>query len=294
MSVALADQPFKRPGTSRGLIEVVKQPYLTSLIVHKELRQRYRGSIFGMIWSYVKPATQFIVFYVAMGMFMGMNKNIDNYVIYLFSGIVAVNYFSEAFGNSTRSIVGNAPLVKKIYLPRELFPVSSLWVAFVHFLPQAVILIIGCFVVGWHPTWLQIGAILLGFIIISVFALGLGLIFGAINVFYRDAENFVDLIMMVVTWVSPVFYQWQMVRDVLLPPLHGIGWYLYQANPIAVVVELFHYGFWDSTVPAEISAASMLPRLAQWSAISLVIAVIVLAIGEFVFRRLDPKFAQEL
>ena len=63
---SIADQEFVTPGRSSGLFEVIKQPYLTSLIVHKELRARYRGSVFGMLWSYAKPATQFLVFYYAI------------------------------------------------------------------------------------------------------------------------------------------------------------------------------------------------------------------------------------
>ena len=67
---------FTRPGTSRGLFEVFRKQYLLQLLVHKELRVRYRGSILGMLWSYAKPATQFLVFYFAIGVFMGMNRNI--------------------------------------------------------------------------------------------------------------------------------------------------------------------------------------------------------------------------
>ncbi|MDU7516957.1 MAG: ABC transporter permease [Varibaculum cambriense] len=199
---------FTRPGTSHGLFEVVRKQYLLQLLVHKELRVRYRGSILGMLWSYAKPATQFLVFYFAIGVFMGMNRNITNYVVYMFAGVVAVNYFSEIFGNCTRSLVQNQDLVKKIYLPRQLFPVSSVWVAFVHFVPQVVILIIGSLIFGWRPGINNLLAVLLAFVVLTIFSLGLGLLGGAFNVLYRDAENFVDLILMVATWASPVLYKW--------------------------------------------------------------------------------------
>jgi ABC-2 type transport system permease protein len=102
---------------------------------------------------------QFIVFYFAMGVFLGLNKQ-PNFVIYMFSGIILVNFFSEALGNATRSVLANGALVKKIYLPRELFPVASVWVAIVHFLPQFLILLIACFFFGWTPSVVQIvGAI---------------------------------------------------------------------------------------------------------------------------------------
>ena len=78
--------------------------------------------------------------------------------IYLFSGIVLINFFNEALGNASRSIVNNGGLIKKIYLPRELFPVASVWVSAVHFFPQLVILVGACLYAGWHPSFLQLAA----------------------------------------------------------------------------------------------------------------------------------------
>lgn len=278
------------PGESVGILGALQKRFLLKLIVRKELRVRYRGSILGMLWSYAKPATQFIVFYVAIGQFMGMNRAIENYVVYMFAGVVVVNYFSEIFNNATRSIVANTPLVKKIYLPRELFPLSSVWVAFVHFVPQVVILVIGALIYGWRPTLLGVGAILLGFAIITIFALGLGLIGGALNVFYRDAENFVELFLMVATWASPVLYKWQMVEGVFQGSWRWL-WHLYQLNPITTVVELFHYGFWGATrgVVAELPGS-----FAFWSVLTCLITGLFLALGQHTFKKLDGRFAQEL
>ncbi|MDO4258836.1 MAG: ABC transporter permease [Actinomycetaceae bacterium] len=290
----VAEQAFRTPGRSAGLLEVVRQPYLTTLIVHKELRARYRGSVFGMLWSYAKPVTQFLVFYFAIGVFMRMNEQINHYVIYMFSGVVAINYFSEAFGNATRSVVGNAPLVKKIYLPRELFPVSALWVALVHFLPQVFVLFCGSLFFGWRPTLGGIAAILLGFLTITFFSLGLGLLAGALNVYYRDAENFVDLILMVATWVSPVLYTWKMVHDQLGAHFGGIPWILYQLNPLTTAVELFHKGFWASTLDPAEAAQVALPNAWGWGLAGFAISVGILVLGELYFRKADPGFAQEL
>ncbi|MFZ8436841.1 ABC transporter permease, partial [Staphylococcus aureus] len=81
------------------------------------------------LWSYVKPLVQFGVFFVALGVFLGMNANVEYYPIYLLSGITITTFFNEAFANGTRSLVDNASLIKKIYLPREMFPVASMLVA---------------------------------------------------------------------------------------------------------------------------------------------------------------------
>ncbi|MBA3410336.1 MAG: ABC transporter permease, partial [Geodermatophilaceae bacterium] len=90
---------FVEPGRGAGLLDVLRRRYLAKLLVRKELRVRYQGSVLGLLWSYLKPAVQFVVFYFAIGIFLGLSRNIDDFAVYLFSGIVAINYFSEAFGN---------------------------------------------------------------------------------------------------------------------------------------------------------------------------------------------------
>ncbi|MDO4791931.1 MAG: ABC transporter permease [Buchananella hordeovulneris] len=288
----MEERDYKTPGLSSGLLEVFKNPFLTSLIVHKELRARYRGSVLGMLWSYAKPVTQFMVFYFAIGVFMRMNRAIPDYVIYMFSGVILINYFSEVLGNATRSVVGNGALVKKIYLPRELFPVSALWVALAHFLPQVVVLVAGALFFGWAPSLLQLAAILVAFLIVSCFALGLGLFAGALNVFYRDAENFVDLALMLVTWISPVLYTWQMVYEVAASKGMWL-WQLYQFNPLSVAVELFHYGFWQSERTVEVLPA-LPPNMMTHVWVAVAVALVSLVAGELYFRRADSRFAQEL
>ncbi len=267
---------------------MVRRRYLLRLLVHKELRQRYHGSVLGMGWSYMKPAVQFGVFYFVIGVFLQMNRNIENYGVYLFSGIVVMNFFNEAFSNATRSITDNHALVKKIYLPRELFPVASVVVSFVHFLPQLLVLLIGAVATGWRPGPLQVAAGLSGFALLAAFALGLGLIFGALNVLYRDFENLVDLILVVATWASPVLYTWPLVTKAI-----GTGWLwrLYQSNPLTSVVEIFHWTFWAPTVA---SGAILPPSFGAFVAVATGIAILTLIVGQLIFRRLDGRFAQEL
>ncbi|WP_286966535.1 MULTISPECIES: ABC transporter permease [Arsenicicoccus] len=291
---SITAQPFREPGHSAGLLEIPKWRFLLRLLVRKELRVRYRGSALGLLWSYVKPAVQIVVFYLALGKFLRLEESIPNYVIYMFGGIVMVNFFNEVFGNTTKSIVWNADLVKKIYLPRELFPVASVWVAFVHFVPQLVVLLVGALIAGWRPGPLNLLAGLGCVTIVGVLALGMGLLFGSMNVLFRDAENFVDLIVMVATWLSPVLYTWQKVHD----EVPGWAWTIYQANPLTAAVELAHYAFWIPTsgvVPAGQDAAALMPpHWVWWSVLGLALSSFVLLLGQLVFRRLEGRFAQEL
>ncbi|SJN30434.1 O-antigen export system permease protein [Microbacterium esteraromaticum] len=283
---------FEVPGRGRGLLDVFTRGYLLRLLIRKGTATRYRNSLLGWIWSYVKPAAQFVIYYFVMGVIMNQNRGIENFPIYLFAGVVAVNLFNEAFGNATSSIVDNRALVKKIYLPRELFPIASIIIAFVHFLPQVAILLIVCLVVGWQPTMMGLAGVVLGIVIIQIFSLGLGLFFGAMNVRFRDAQNFVELIRMFSTWTSPVLYPWILVQGALSN--HDWLFTLYTWNPLTVAVELFHQGFWAPTTGTGDTTDSIMPDFGVALLAALVLCAAMLVIGQTTFRRFERSFAQDL
>ncbi|WP_104042334.1 ABC transporter permease [Arthrobacter sp. ZGTC412] len=280
-----------KPGTGRGLLDIYGDRFLLKLLVRKEIKIRYRGSVLGLMWSYVKPLMQFLIYFIALGVFLNLEQGTPNYAIYLFSGIVLVNFFTESLSNATRSIVDNRDLIRKIYLPRELFPAATVWVSAAHFLPQLLVLVGACLVVGWTPSVLQLAAAVLIFFMMAVLATGLGLMFGAVNVYFRDSENIVDMIVMVVTWASPVLYVWTMVERVMGP------WYwVYQLNPITTAVEVFHWTFWEPTLKADQVVSDTMPPdlLGFWLPLSLLISLAILFLGQLMFRRLSVHFAQEL
>ncbi len=276
------------PGRGGGLLDVVRQRFLLRLIVRKELRVRYRGSALGLFWSYVKPAVQFGVYFFALGVFLRLNQSLEDFAVYLFSGLVLLNFFGEAFGNAARSIVRNAPLVRKIYLPREMFPVATTWVAAIHLLPQLLVLLAGAVVAGWRPSVSAVAAAVLGLTIVAVLVTGLGLLLAALNVFFRDFENIVDLLLIVAVWASPVLYPWSFVRDALGP---GLLLQLYLANPLTVAVQLFQRAFW---APGSDSAGQLIPDLFARGGLALAGSVVVLLLGQAAFGRLEGRFAQEL
>ncbi|MDR1808539.1 MAG: ABC transporter permease [Propionibacteriaceae bacterium] len=291
-SSSLESVKLRHPGHSKGLIEVPRWWFLLRLLVRKELRVRYRGSVLGMVWTYVKPAVQLTVYYLAMGKFMNFNERVDNYVFYLFSGMVIVNLFNEILRNTTGSIVWNGALVGKIYLPRELFPVSSVWVAFIHFLPQVAVLFLFVLVQGWHPGLSNIVNLFAGVLLVTIASLGLGLMFAAWNVMFRDAENLVELIGMVVMWLTPVFYPWTMVHTVIGG--HPWLWALYESNPLVLGTELFHSAFWAPTSGVSAEMSALPAHFTAWTAASFATAVALLLLGQLVFRHHEAKFAQEL
>lgn len=281
--------PLVGRGRGGGLREALGRRYLLSLLVRKELRVRYRASVLGLGWSYVKPAVQFGVYFVALGLVL-RQREIGDYAVYLFGGLAVVSTFSEAVGNGTRSVVANADLVRKIYLPRELFPLSSVCVSAVHLAPQLVVLGLGALARGWRPDAVGVAALVASLVLTGTLALGVGLLLGALNVLFRDLENLVDLLLMVLVWLSPVFYSATRVTELV-----GAGSWLerlYQANPLTVAVELMHRATWAHASPGN---ADLLPGgLLRDTVVAFVVAVVVLVLGQAVFRRLTGRFAQEL
>ena len=276
-------------GRGGGLREVALRRHLLSLLVRKELRVRYRASVLGLGWSYVKPAVQFIVYFVGLGLVLRQNA-IGNYAVYLFAGLVVITALSEAIGNATRSVVANGALVGKVFLPRELFPVASVCVAGVHLLPQVVVLLVGSLLAGWRPDVLGVLALGSGLALVVLLGLGLGLLLAAVNVVYRDTENVVDLVLMVLIWTSPVLYPWYLVADLV-----GRGsWLLtaYQLNPVTVAVELVQRGTWAMTSPGNLEM--MPPGLGWRTVVAFGAGLLLLAVGQRVFSRMSGRFAQEL
>jgi ABC-2 type transport system permease protein len=280
---------YDSPGRGKGIFDAFKRHYLLRLLVRKGTATRYRNSILGWTWSYVKPAFQLVIFYFVMGLVLGMNRTVTNFAVYMFAGVVLLNLFTESFGNATRSILENGPLVQKIYLPRELFPLAATIVALIHFLPQVAILFAVCLLLGWTPSLLAVGAFLLAVAMVAAFSLGLGMLFGGINVRYRDAQNFVELITIFAVWSAPVLYQWQMVHAIKSMP--GWLWSLYMCNPLTTSVMLFHTAFWAPTTSAPIELPA---HFGIFLAASIAVTIVVLVLGQISFRHFEKTFAQDL
>ncbi|WP_199485096.1 ABC transporter permease [Actinomadura craniellae] len=275
------------PGLGGGLVEVFRRRYLLRLLVRRELRARYKGSLLGLGWSYVRPTVSFAVYFFVVGVFLQMSDLIEDFPVHLFAGMVLINFFVDTVHAATRSVTGNAALVRKVYLPRELFPSASLLVSCVHLLPGLLILTAGAALAGWSFSPAAPAAALLGFAIVALLAAGLGLFCAAVNVFLRDTEQVVDILTIVVTWSVPMIYSWVQVRD------HAPAWVLdvYLANPLVPAVALFQRAFWEPGVTGPVEA---LPGLWERGLVALAVAAAVCAFGQWTFARLQRRFVEEL
>ncbi len=274
-------------------------------MVKRELRARYIGSKMGLAWSYINPFTRFLTFYFVFGIILGRGQ-IPHFAIHLFAGMVVVNLFTESFNSGTRSIMQNKAIVQKMPLPREIFPISSMLVSLYHTGPQLVILIGACLVTGsFSPDPVGLLAALMAFVIVILLGTGMGLMFSAINVMYRDWTRVVQIFTNMLPFSVPMMYPFTLVHKRFDPfPLLE---HLYLFNPVTEAVLLMQRAFWITTIsPADAKTAgaewnfqpgldvNFPPHLLERGLVFIVVAIAFLAFSQWVFTRLDDKVPDRL
>lgn len=299
------------PFAGAGLVEVFRRRYLLKLLVQKEIQARYQGSLLGVLWSYVPSLVRFSMYFFVIGLILGLHQTVPNFAIHMFAALTAVHFFTETFSSGTRSIARNKSIVRKMPMPREMFPVASVIVSAIDSFPQLLILFIGAVSVGWHPDLLGIGAFLLGFAVITVLGTALALLFSAMNVFFKDFQNIVQTFQMFTHWIVPMIYPFERIATSSFA-----GTWLYTAylsNPLTVGVLLFQRAFWVPTFPTCGTGAATSPTMCApggdvaavgfpvlpehlfllgW--VMLAASLVILALCQKAFSRLEGKFAERL
>ena len=285
------DAPLEPPSSHGGIIDVFRRRYLLRLLVRRELAARYQGSALGLLWSYVNPLSQFLIYYVVVGILIGLHKNVPNFAIHMFCGIIVVHFFNETFNAGTRSIVRNKSLVSKMALPREMFPVASMLVSAYHVAPQLLILLVACLGFGWTPDPVGLLALVLALLIIMVLGTGLALLFAAANVFFRDFSNVVHILTNFVRFGVPMIYPYSIVHE-----RFGEAARFYLYNPIADAVLLVQRCFWVKSTPhPDYTMRYHIPdNLFGYSLLALGTSFVFLGIGQWVFSSLNKKIPERL
>lgn len=292
--LALAAEPLEEAAAPRGAIAgtryavsaVLGQRELMGLLVRREIKARYKDSSLGFLWSLIRPLVMLIIYYVAIGKFLNAERSVPDFAIFVFTGLTAWGFFSEIISGSTTSILANAGLVKKVYLPREIFPLAAVGSAGFNFAIQLAILIAATLVTGAFPLGTNLLYLPLSIAVLAVFATGTGLILAALNVYLRDVQHLVEVGLLILFWASPIVYSYRFVHGVLRGNLLE---QLYLANPATLFVLGFQKSLW-SHADASSQPSDLWVRLLVVGAVSL----FVLWIGQRVFARLEGNFAQEL
>ena len=292
---ALTKQPLKPIGTANGgalstwvsIKSIHAHREVLALLVRRDLKARYKDSALGLIWTLIRPLTQLFIYYIVMGKFLGAERGIPDFAIYVFTGLTVYGLLSEIVSGGTSSIVGNGGLIKKIDLPREVFPLASVGSALFNFSIQMGVLIVALFAVG-HPS-LHTGLLYFfpALAIIVIFGTAFALLLSATNVYLRDVQYLVDVLLLILLWASPIVYSWEMARNIMGD---GILLALYTNNPITLAVLGFQQAFWVGGAPDAAFHDDLLMRMG----IALVVGIVLLFGFHRVFARLQGNFAQEL
>jgi ABC-2 type transport system permease protein len=285
------DAPLVSPSANSGLLEVFRRRYVLRLLVRKEIQSRYSNSFLGLFWSYVQPGVRFAMYFFVIGLVLRIHEEVPLFGIHMFAGLVFVHYFTETFGAGTRSIVRNKAILRKMAMPREMFPVASMLVSAFHVVPGVVILTVACLWVGWTPDPVGVAAGLLAFTLIAVLGTGFALLFSAANVFFRDIGNIVSTLTTFVTFSVPMIYPYSFVDE-----RFGRFADLYLLNPIAEAVLLAQRCFWTGATedPERIMQEHLPDNLFTLGFAHLGAALLLLVVAQVVFIRLENKFAERL
>ncbi len=247
--------------------------FLLGNLVLKDFRIRYRNMSLGVFWSLLNPLVMMAVLtFVFTRIFR--NPNIPNYPVFVLCGIIPFNFFSAAWTSGTLSVYSSAQLVKKVILPREVVPISTVLANCIHYLIQIALLITVVVAAGYRVNryWALLPVV---FALQVVFVCGLSLVTAALDVYFRDIRYVVESVNTVLFWLVPIFYSTDNI-PIRFQPLY---WY----NPIAAVVQACRNIFLDGVSPP----LSLLYKLFFVSALSLVVGLVV-------FGRLKRGFADYL
>lgn len=271
--------------------ELFQRRELLGLLVRRDLQSRYRDSVLGFLWTVIRPIIVFFMYYVVLGKFLRAAEGVPDFAVYLFAGLTLYGFFSEMVVSATGSVLSNAGLVKKIYLPREIFPLASIGGAGFMFLVQCLVLLVVAALFGALPTDLvQMLWFFPSVALILVYGLALGLWLSAVNVYLRDVQYLLDLVVMLAMWAAPIVYSWKTVTSAFASA--GLPYWLfeiYQNNPITLAVLGFHHAFWGAGTPADYPE-----HLELRVAVAMIVGVVLVYFAHRVFTRLQGNFAQVL
>lgn len=277
----------KSNGAFAALREILQHREMLSLLVRRDLKSRYKDSALGFVWSLVRPLTQLLIYFIVIGKFLNAAGTTPGYAVFVFSGLTIYGFFNEIISGSTASIVGNSGLIKKIYLPREVFPLATLGSAGFNFLVQLVILIGATIVTRAFPAHVDLLYAIPAVLLIVVIGFAFGLLLAAANVYLRDTQYLVEVLMMLLMWASPIVYRWGMVKDIL-----GHSWLLqvYTDNPLTLAVLGFQRAMWMGGV----GVAEYPEHLWLRMLIALAVGLVLVVVFQRVFARVEGNFAQEI
>lgn len=261
-------------------------------LTQRELRGKYKRSALGWAWSLINPLALAAIFTFVFGVvFQGRLEAVGNsnlsgitaYPLFLLSGLLPWAFLSNGISGSIGALVSNANLVKKVYFPREIIIGASVLSLVVALLIELSVL--GSVLLAFGNIWLQFLPLILVVIALqTVFVMGLGLLLAILNVYFRDVQHFVGIGLQLWFYATPVIYPITLLGNLADREFLGVSLLtLYKLNPMTAFVEMYHSMFFYLQWPDW----KLFVYAAGWS-------FAIFFFGLFVFKKLEPRLAEEL
>ena len=256
---------------SLDLKELWQYRELIGFLAWRNIMALYKQTFFGVAWALAKPVSQALIYTLVFGKVAKLSSSGLPYILFTLCGIVAWGLFSASLTGSTTSIVGNANLITKVYFPRLAIPIAALGTGGVDFVVSFVIFLILMLAYGILPGWTLFIFPVFLFLGLAI-TLGLGLIFSAIAVKYRDLAHALPFVVQLWFWVTPVAYGLENIPEKLT--------WIFYLNPMTWIIQGFR---WSLLGAGEMHWQKIL--------ITALFSLTVLLAGLFYFKRMENEFA---
>ncbi len=237
--------------------------------VKKDIKLKYRSSYLGIIWTLIEPLLEMIVLTFIFGTLFGNNDK--SFPVYILSGRLLYSFYSGSTRSCVRSIRGNSGMIKKVYVPKYLYPLSSILSSYVTFGISLIILAVVSLALGVYPTWYIFGAIV-PLMLLFILAFGSGMIFATIGVFFRDFEYLWGIALTLIMYTCAIFYKVDRFAA------SGKEWVL-NINPLYCIIKNFRFCIIDGQ-PLELETCLY----------ALAFGVVTSIIGLIMFNKNQDKF----
>lgn len=244
---------------------------LLSELTLREIKQRYKQSVLGYAWVMLNPFFQMVVMAFVFSMLLRVGDLGVPYPIFLYAGLLPWNLLAQSLSSSANALVGNAGLLTKIYFPREVFVISTIFAKIIDFFLASLIFIV--FMIFFQvPITLNVLWFVPIFMIQTLFTYSLSLLISAFNLLYRDIQYLLNLVILVWMYLTPVIYPVEMFPE-------RYRW-IFQINPMAIIINAYR----------QVILAGGPPNLASLG-IALLLSIILLIISYRIFKKLEGIFA---
>ena len=237
-------------------------------LVRRDVKTKYRRSVLGMLWSVLNPLGMMIIMSIVFSHVF--RSNIENFPVYLMCGQVIFNFYNEASTVAMSSVLGNASLINKVYVPKYLFPVSKVCSCFVNLVTSFIALVIVIVATGTKLSWTAL-LVFIPVIYVFVFSLGMGLMLSALVVTFRDLQHLYGILITAWMYMTPIFYPVDMLPEWVAD--------LVRLNPLANFIEMFRDVILYNVVPSGILQAKCI-----------VSCVVALGLGFWIFYKQQDTF----